>query len=198
MALSKMQSAALYTLLLLTLTLILNHEMDRSSYATIYAWDDPAWRNLTRALEARAALDGTVIDPAAPFDEERGESFYRSLPQRVFVYAMLVPLRLYWNVGLDYVFPARVEGLYEKKELEKSLGEKLLGENERREDEVVKHGMRSSVSWRNTFFKWILDITGRQLLSMHSRLLSFSTSAGISCPSLGFEFTLIVPRRSGL
>jgi hypothetical protein len=164
MALSKMQSAALSTTLLITLNLILKHEMDRNSRSKIYTWDDPAWRNLTHAVETLAGLNGTQIDPAAPFAMERTSFYLDSLPRRVFVYALLVPLQLYWNVWLEYAFPARPRVVNVSYKANKD-GEKSPSENDARDEEVVNRLIaqgkvrRSSVSWRNTFLKWILDMT---------------------------------------
>jgi hypothetical protein len=174
MALSNLQSVVLYTTILITLKFIISHEIDRQGYS-----DDPVWQNFTRTMETALALNGTGLQNStitiANGTITNGtliingtSSVLGDLPRSVFVYALLVPLQYYWNIGLERFFPARPRGVEVSHQREKK--EKSFDDNEDRDEEVVKRWIaqgrvrRSSVSWSNTSFKWILDLTVGKLL----------------------------------
>jgi hypothetical protein len=185
MALSNLQSVVLYTTILITLKFIISHEIDRQGYS-----DDPVWQNFTRTMETAIALNGTGLQnstitiangtitngtliingTSSAFGSilPGKKPFYGDLPRSVFVYALLVPLQYYWNIGLERFFPARPRGVEVSHQREKK--EKSFDDNEDRDEEVVKRWIaqgrvrRSSVSWCNTSFKWILDLTVGKLL----------------------------------
>ena len=188
MALSKMQSVALYTAILITLKFVITHEIRRKGFSNI--WDDPVWKNLTSAIDTLTALNSTKLQNSTitiangtfangtfangTFANGTSSTFGSSLPEEkpfylgflprnVFIYTLLVPLQSYWNIGLERLFPARPRGVEVSYQQEKK--EKFFDDNEDRDEEVMKRWIaqgrvrRSSVSWGNTFFKWILDMT---------------------------------------
>jgi hypothetical protein len=188
MALSKLQSAVLYTTILIALKYVVYHEITRRE-ANPKLWEDPVWKNLTNAVGTIEALKGTTDNRPGPRNTNitisngtllvnstapnmgfhtLNENYYRELPRDIFLYALLVPLQYYWNIGLERLFPTRaraVEVSYEPGKKEKSFDD-----NEDRDEEVVMRWMaqgrvrRSSVSWMNTFFKWVLHLTVGKLV----------------------------------
>lgn len=178
MALSKMQSVALYTMILITLKFIIAHEIGREGYSKV--WDDPVLKNLTSTIETLSALNSTELQNSTiniangsltihgsssmPGSLQKEKSFYLGfLPRHVFIHVLLVPLQYYWSIGLERFFPARPRGI--EVSYKKEMKEKSLDDNENYDEEVVKQWIvqgrvrRSSVSWGNIFFKWILDMT---------------------------------------
>jgi hypothetical protein len=168
MALSNLQSVVLYTTILITLKFIISHEIDGQGYS-----DDPVWQNFSRTMETALALNGTGLQNSSITIANgtitngtliiNGTSsvfgsilpgkkpFYLGdLPRSVFVYALLVPLQYYWNIGLKRFFPARPRGVEVSHQREKK--EKSFDDNEDRDEEVVKRWIaqgrvrRSSVS----------------------------------------------------
>jgi hypothetical protein len=88
------------------------------------------------------------------------ESFYwRTLPRNVFACTIIAILGYYWQIWLERTFPART------RPSEKVVSEKFAElDDENREEEVVKKWIaqgkirRASLSWWNTFVKWVLDV----------------------------------------
>ena len=88
------------------------------------------------------------------------ESFYwRTLPRDVFTCIIITILGYYWQIWLERTFPART------RPSEKVVSEKFAErDDESREEEVVKKWIaqgkirRASLSWWNTFVKWVLDV----------------------------------------
>ncbi|KAI4652354.1 hypothetical protein J4E93_002555 [Alternaria ventricosa] len=141
---------------------------------------------LQHGNETRNGLNGTNgINGTA--DSEIPESFYRrTLPREVIISLALAILQYWWLIGLERILPARPRyrdaPVQQKEQVE---------ENEDREEEVVKKWIaqgrvhRASLNWRNTFVKWVLDMTVgmlsiftvehmlRQLLKMKSPMLIF-------------------------
>lgn len=155
MALSKKQSAVLYTTLIIALDQIIKEEFLRDLVARVYTWDDPAWHNLTLSFEATAAQTG-----AKPFHSPRTSFYLKTLPPQVLVSAVLVFLDLYWNAALEYVFPARPRGKEVSFEEKKDGGESLRDNDTPGKRSIVRgKPRRPSLSWRNTLVKWILDMS---------------------------------------
>ena len=176
---SQMQSAVIQSTILVTLNMIISHEIGRNAYDNV--WEDPVLKNLTTAFKnipsnATASSNATALTnstssatgSASPLTFlEEPEAFYLSfLPRNVFVYALLCPLSYYWQIYLERFFPTRPRGVeidYKKKEKVE------VDMNEGREEEVVKRWIaqgkvrRSSVSWWNTFVKWVLHVTVGEL-----------------------------------
>ncbi len=187
MTISQLQSVVLCTTLLIAIRLIFRHEANRNAYADILT--DPVWSNFTRLFESldnttttttsnsttlqnativAANVTVTLNDPLSDCKECSSTFYLASLPRQVFVYALLVPLQYYWQLCLERFFPARPRGVGFPMKLERK--EKILDDDDSREEDVVKrwitHGRvrRSSLSWCNTFLKWILDITMGKVL----------------------------------
>ncbi|KAH6875857.1 hypothetical protein BKA58DRAFT_380593 [Alternaria rosae] len=120
------------------------------------------------------------------------ESFYgRKFPREVIISLALAILQYWWLIGLEKILPARPRyrdaSAQQKEQVE---------ENEDREEEVVKKWIaqgrvhRASLNWRNTFVKWVLDMTVgllciftvehmlRQLLKIKSPMLIFDDLDG--------------------
>lgn len=87
-------------------------------------------------------------------------SFWKTLPRHVFVYTVITILGYYWQIGLERAFPARPR----PSALKVLSDEGKLGDDESREEEIVKKWInqgkvrRASLSWWNTFIKWVLDV----------------------------------------
>jgi len=143
--------------------------------------------------ETRTGLNGTSgINGTA--GSEISESFYRrKLPREVIISLALAILQYWWLIGLERILPARPRyrdaPAQQKEQVE---------ESEDREEEVVKKWIaqgrvhRASLNWRNTFVKWVLDMTVgmlsiftvehmlRQLLKMKSPMLIFKGLGEVS------------------
>ncbi|KAI0129949.1 hypothetical protein BJ170DRAFT_681430 [Xylariales sp. AK1849] len=185
MARSQLQSAVVQTTLFIALNYIVTHEIDRNAYNSV--WDDEVFSNYTNVLfnrtqvamgnaTASSAYNGTdtnnlnstwlnATSPAATSPEE--SSFYfKTLPRNLLVYALLVPLSYYWHIFLERFFPARPRGV----EVHHDKQEKVVDVHEDHEEEVVKRWIaqgkvrRSSLSWWNTFVKWVLHLTVGKLV----------------------------------
>lgn len=132
-------------------------------------------------LNGSAANNSTGYPPT--MGTESDSSFYLGTLQCViFVSLVTCALFYWWQVWLERMLPGRprrVEVAYHQQQHQKhgggSGGEKkkmvVVEGDEDREEEVVKRWIaegkvqRSSLSWGNTFLKWILDITvGRAAL----------------------------------
>lgn len=167
-----------------TVNMVLYHEIGKSAYDNM--WEDPAIKNLTALIthinttmatnnitNVTAAISmsnftmptniSSASNPLNLLGKE--ESFYlRYLPRTLFVLILLFPLCYYWHIALERFFPTRPRGVEiayardEKADIDHDL-------NEVQEEEVVKRWIaqgkvrRSSVSWWNTFVKWVLNIT---------------------------------------
>lgn len=172
-----MQSTVIQCIILTFLTLIVSHELGRNTFDSV--WDDPMFKNLTAtfnmtSVKTNATTPGnaTVIIPTKgdhPLSLQT-ESFYtKSLWVEIFIYSLLCPLNYYWHIYLERCFPVRPRGV----EIDYSKSEKSgLDVNEGEEEEVVQRWIaqgkvrRSSISWWNTFAKWILDRTVGNLCSI--------------------------------
>ena len=93
-------------------------------------------------------------------------SFYLYGVPRNLVFDIIVHVLNYdWQIWLERTFPARPKG---SKAASKYVKDKT-GENEDVEEEIVKKWIaqgkvrRASISWCNTFTKWIIDLLARDL-----------------------------------
>jgi hypothetical protein len=168
---SQLQSAVVQSTVIIVLSMILTHEINRNAYDSI--WEDPVLKNLTSVFTNSTNISNTTSTPVsnstisrngtASSVGEASEPFYlKSLPRDVFIQVLLFPLAYYWQLLLERLFPTRPRGVevsYEKNEKSGIDG------NEDREEEVVKRWIaqgkvrRSTVSWWNTFVKWVLNLT---------------------------------------
>ncbi|KAF4624202.1 hypothetical protein G7Y89_g13969 [Cudoniella acicularis] len=178
---SQMQSAVIQYTLIATLNLIVSHEIGRNAYDDV--WEDPVFKNLTTTIKFMAVnatlsnnnTSANITGNSNSLPADPQSFYFKILPQSIFVCALLFPLAYYWQIYLERFFPARPRGVeinYEKKE-KVEVGEV----NEGQEEEVVKRWIaqgkvrRSSVSWWNTFVKWVLDITVGNICLTVLRLL---------------------------
>ncbi|KAH8892870.1 hypothetical protein GQ53DRAFT_763984 [Thozetella sp. PMI_491] len=176
MALFSMQSAVVYTGILIALRFILDHESGRIAAEEVL--DNPAWQNMTRVFNTTTNKNLTDFrdtpdrnrtwsNEATSLDcDNCGDawSFYLSwLPKYLLAYVVMIPLQYHWNMWLERCFPARPRDV---EVAQHTRPEKVLGGDgdDELEEEVVKRWIakgriqRSSISWRNTLLKWLLDI----------------------------------------
>lgn len=171
---SQLQSAVIQSTILIALSMIISNEISRHAYDTI--WDDPVFKNFTTAfsnITANSTSSNTTSATGKANLTEANEAFYiKSFPRSVFIYFLLCPLHYYWQIYLERFFPARPRGVeidYEKENVKEG------DVNEGQEEEVVKRWIaqgkvrRSSVSWWNTFVKWVLDVTIGKLWALALR-----------------------------
>ena len=178
---SQMISAVVQTVFLIACRLIISHSLHASAEGKLT--NNDLYKNWTQAVElvANASIASNHTTPtieANPFhggfSNDTGvnstltntsasnieESFYwKTLPRDVFVSTVIAILGYYWQIWLERTFPAR------SRPSEKVVSEKFSeGNDESREEEVVKKWIaqgkirRASLSWWNTFMKWVLDV----------------------------------------
>jgi len=184
MARSHMLPAVLQTVAISTCALIVSHHLLINAIHD--AGSSELWQNITSALESTAnasvqaringtannqtSMNGTLFNNAGANNTAKdifgldgsSESFYwRSLPRETFLLFIICPLYYHWNLWLERLLPgrARVTALM-------PAGEKSgAGEGDDREEEIVQRWIaqgkvrRASLSWWNTFLKWILNLT---------------------------------------
>lgn len=180
---STMVPVVLCTVIIIALRQIVSHELGRQDI-----WDDPVLKNFTdtvstvwmlndRGMEYANTLypnftsitngtfmvNGTTGSASAlVVDDKR---FYLTLmPLNILYYVLIVSLRYCWYIALEHAFPARpraaVEVAYQPEKKEKAFDD-----DEHHDEEVVKRWIaqgkvrRASISWTNTCFKWVLDLT---------------------------------------
>jgi hypothetical protein len=178
---SSLQSTVIQYTVIVTFNMILNHEIGRNAYDSV--WEDPVLKNLTTTMKnitanGTALNNGTsnnstlALGSAVPLSGDSEGFYFSYLPRNVLVHALLCPLVYYWHIYLERLFPVRPRGVkiaYAKKEKVE------VDVNEGQEEEVVKRWIaqgkvrRSSVSWWNTFVKWVLHITIGKLLFLSLR-----------------------------
>ncbi|KAH8665939.1 hypothetical protein BGZ60DRAFT_410231 [Tricladium varicosporioides] len=167
---SELQRAGISYITIIAISMVVFHEAGRNAYD--HVWEDPVLKNFTTALNRMpinktAADNSTLITLLHISDnatvgtvyKENAEHFYRSyFPRNLFVYGLLFPLSYYWQIYLERFFPARPRSIETNEKVEFNV-------NEGQEEEVVKRWIaqgkikRASVSWWNTFVKWVLDLT---------------------------------------
>ena len=174
---SRIHSVVVTTAVLNTLNFIIAHIM-RQSTVDNYIWGNPGVKNFTELLNSEGyrctspnfnfGNNGAPITPfPAPFTEE-GPFYTAVLPRTVFIYALLVPLQYYWNLRLDKWWPTRPRPLYLQSQ--KPRGGEGVDNNYNDQKAAIKRFTaeekvrRPSVSTRNVFVKWMLDINGGTIL----------------------------------
>jgi hypothetical protein len=97
--------------------------------------------------------------------EESAKRFYTYiLPCEVLLFAFLSALNYWWLLWLDHILPARTR-TWEVPIAAKERAFDKIEDPEDREEEVVKKWIaqgrvqRSSLSWRNTILKWLIQIS---------------------------------------
>lgn len=104
--------------------------------------------------------DASSVGPMTSKLETMEMGFWLTLPRNVLVYTIITIMAYYWQIGLERAFPARPR-LSDAKVLS-NTGQ--FREDESREEEVVKKWIsrgkvhRASLSWWNTWIKWVLDV----------------------------------------
>ena len=178
---SHMISAVVQTVFLVACGLIVSHNLSASAEDKLT--NNDLFKNWTQAVEfagnASTASNSTTptIDAGPlhitvsndtgvnstltnPSGSNSQESFYwRTFPRDLLVCTICAILGYYWQIWLERAFPAR------PRPSEKLVSEKFAeGDDESREEEVVKKWIaqgkirRASLSWWNTFIKWVLDL----------------------------------------
>jgi hypothetical protein len=144
------------------------------------------WQNITMAFEVAAntsaqttfnvtannqtSINGTLFNGTAANNTSQNvlnsdgssESFYlKRFPRELFLMIVVSPLYYYWHIWLERFLPGRARAAALV-----PVGEKSgFGEGEQNEEEIVQRWIaqgkvrRASLSWWNTFLKWVLNLT---------------------------------------
>ena len=156
---SPMWTSVIQAVALSTLTSIIGHHLFTAAFADMNTLSfnliNP--ENSTVAFEANHSGESPV-------------SYYISdLPWSVFRTAALAPLKYLYNIWLERTFPARPKRSpvpHNPSKAEIAVG------TDQNEDEIINKWIsrsevhRSSISWRNTLLKWLVDLTFGSLLSI--------------------------------
>jgi hypothetical protein len=109
--------------------------------------------NQTAANNTLKGIFGTDVNP---------EPFYlKILPRELLLLILISPLYYHWHLWLERFLPARPRVT----SLMPAGGKSALGDWNTREEEIVQRWIaqgkvrRASLSWWNTFFKWIINLT---------------------------------------
>ncbi|KAE9373950.1 hypothetical protein N431DRAFT_439043 [Stipitochalara longipes BDJ] len=215
---SQMISAVVQTVFLIACRLIISHNLHASAEGKLT--NNDLYKNWTQAMElagntSKAINHTTPTIDAGPLHivvandtgvnstltnisvSNSEESFYwETLPREVFACTIIAFLGYYWQIWLERTFPAR------PRPSEKVVSEKFAEQDdESREEEVVKKWIaqgkirRASLSWWNTFVKWVLDVVigGLWMASVHYLLvglLKMKPSPKVLLKSLKMEVLL--------
>jgi hypothetical protein len=178
--------AVLQTIALSACAFIVSHHLLSNVYHNTS--NTELWQNITRAFEGAANVtsaqarfnstvnsqtlnNGTIFNETAannnntannPFSlNGSSESFYlKTLPRELFILIILSPLYYYWHIWLERFLPSRPRVTTLMPAGEKSGS----GDGANHEEEIVQRWIaqgkvrRASLSWWNTFFKWILNL----------------------------------------
>ncbi|KAK7217835.1 hypothetical protein V2G26_005838 [Clonostachys chloroleuca] len=131
-------------------------------------WDDPTWQNFTATFnEGTASLfnesfsDWAISNNTLTLDNEGGASksyYWNTFPRELLSFTFIAGLMYLWDIWLEDLLPTRPRGVGADAKTEKAVypnepKEETLGRS------IVKSGARrASISWRNTFLKWLMDI----------------------------------------
>jgi hypothetical protein len=177
---SRLVPAVLQTITLSACALVVSHHLISNAFHN--ASNSELWQNITSAVNAtaQAELNRTSNDqilknstdlsgPAAInttdtnfYPNGNSESFYWSIfPRELFLLIIISPLYYHWQIWLERLLPGRprVRAMMAARE------KPGAGEDENREEEIVQRWIaegrvrRASLSWWNTFCKWILNLT---------------------------------------
>jgi hypothetical protein len=154
--------------------------------------------NTTLSLNQTIASNGgwQNLNPQPPF-------YCQRLPRELVVHMVIFALQYWWFVGLERILPARPRS----KEVPRQRENKVeLSED--REEEVVEKWIaqgkvqRASLSWCNTFLKWVLVMTVGELLlhtvahvvreaiSLSSPRSILAGLKSVSCSSTSYSVTI--------
>ncbi|ORY58530.1 uncharacterized protein BCR38DRAFT_477839 [Pseudomassariella vexata] len=183
MSYSTMRTAVVQTTILAALTMIISHHIHQHAYDGV--WEDEVFKNFTQTLalvdknmtKSTSSFNGTSVTSdtsqlnstssvngtfSAAFEVSKDEpSFYMvRLPRKMLVVALLCPLQYYWHIWLERSFPSRPKGVEIVNERERSEVDVIDDREERVVKKWIAQGKvrRSSLSWWNTFVKWILHV----------------------------------------
>lgn len=175
-------TAVLQTVTLSACALVVSHHL--FSHAIHNASSSELWQNITAAFEGAAnasaqagfndtassgiVSNGTMFNGTAANNTTNGisstdnESFYlRTLPRELFLLIALSPLYYHWHLWLERFLPGRPRVAA----LTPAGGKPGFGEGDNQEEEIVQRWIaqgkvrRASLSWWNTFSKWVLNLT---------------------------------------
>jgi hypothetical protein len=196
--------AVLQTVVLSTCALVVWHHL--LSNAFNHASKSELWKNITTTFEgavnasAQAHFNGTannltlkngtILNGTAAINatlnsdaSSTSEPFYsRRFPREIFLLVVVSPLYFYWHIWLERILPGRprVAALM-------PAGEKSgFGEEDKHEEDIVQRWIaegkvkRASLSWWNTFLKWILNLTIGTLWIQSLRFLLTEITRGRS------------------
>lgn len=117
---------------------------------------------LNETISASNSTSNSTSDDFSLY--ESNEKFYwETLPRDLFFLAVVAPIYYYWHIWLERTFPARPRPVIMPSRSEK---ENFLDETDSvtQEEEVIQKWIaqgkirRASLSWWNTFVKWILNL----------------------------------------
>lgn len=176
--LQRWQSVVLQATALAALGFVINHEIGRRHRQDESLWNDPVLMNYTSTFKwamnstnstSRLSLpsndtltNGITSDLAGSNSTKSQEqsSFYMVLlPQKIIAQAIIMFLSYHWHLALERLLPARSARVEMQSEKE------VINEDDGREEEIVRRWIlkgrvqRSSISWLNTFLKWVIDMT---------------------------------------
>lgn len=139
------------------------------------SWSHPVVQNFTAVTRLGFSNSSLIVEHAAngtwnPADHipktEPSKFYTWFLAHELLFFAIRVPLQYYWHLWLERILPMRPRG-----DASMSAEKVSVGEGDQvREEEIVKRWIasgkvkRASLSWWNTFLKWILDITVGQFI----------------------------------
>lgn len=181
---SQMFRAVVQTVLLSVIASVISQHLLSNAYENIS--QHALFKNFTDAMDliesqhlddapsgvnVTAGGNGTLLNATSAFNETKGfnitsadlgldnRTFYReTLPLEIFYLILLSPLYYMWHLWLERKFPARPKATLPFEHDLKG------GENSLQEEEVIQKWIasgkirRSSLSWWNTFVKWILNL----------------------------------------
>lgn len=154
---SKMRTAVLQTTLLYLASEILSIYLDINMINSIQ--EDPAVQNLMTLLADNSTYPSPPSMAPSYVSNEELTLWGWFLPRTAVVAAIVSAMQYYWLVWLDRILPARSR----RRDVGGRLDEE--GENDVYEEKIVKRWIaqgrvkRASLSWWNTFLKWVLEMT---------------------------------------
>lgn len=183
---------------------IIHHHMDEACLSHP-AWSDPVVQNFTAVIGlihnssilVEHVANGTW-NPADHIPKIEPVEFYTwSLVIQLAFFALGIPLQYYWHIWLERILPMRPRGGGSTS----AQAEKInVGEGHQdHEEEIVKRWIatgkvkRASLSYWNTFLKWILDITvGNTILGIVENLRILACKRKRSMSPVDFALVSIV------
>jgi cell division protein FtsL len=178
-----MRTALLQATALCTISMILDHHTRGLVFDAV--WGDESFTNMFNAVNISAsernktksgqitldagetsnttiALDHTADSFNAtarhPFDMPSDFFYSHTLPRELFIFVVISALQYWWHTFLERILPGRAKSKF-------APSEKEAEHSEGREEEIVQRWIaqgrlhRASLSWCNTFLKWMVEMT---------------------------------------